>query len=125
MSRHKTSRGREFNMQAFVSARGSTTAVGNTFRNAQGDLLGPGGKVIATAQEITGKVYDKAAGKSSTAQVKINPLEQEVGRKEVVGADGVTRWEVTFADGSVEIQGPAEKTQNLDIDGKANSGFEL
>lgn len=122
MSRHKTSRGREFNMQAFASARGSTTAVGNTFRNAQGDLLGSGGKVVASAQEITGKVYDHATGKSK--QVKINPLEQEVSRKEVVGADGVTRWEVTFADGSVEIQ-EATKRQNFDIDGKSNTGFEL
>lgn len=122
MSRHKTSRGREFNMQAFASARGSTTAVGNTFRNAQGDLLGSGGKIVASAQEITGKVYDRATGKSK--QVKINPLEQEVSRKEVVGADGVTRWEVTFADGSVEIQ-EATKKQNFDIDGKSNTGFDL
>jgi hypothetical protein len=122
MSRHKTSRGREFNMQAFTSTRGSTTAVGNTFRNAQGDLLGAGGKVVASAQEITGKVYDNATGKSK--QVKINPLDQEVSRKEVVGADGITRWEVAFADGSVEIQ-EATKKQNFDIDGKFNTGFDL
>lgn len=122
MSRHKTARGREFNMQAFASARGSTTAVGNTFRNAQGDLLGPGGKVVASAQEITGKVYDRAAPASK--QVKINPLEQEMSRKEVVGADGVRRWEVTYADGSVEII-EAEKVAAKDIDGKTNSGFEL
>lgn len=122
MSRHKTAKGREFNMQAFASARGSTTAVGNTFRNAQGDLLGPGGKVIASAQEITGRVYDRAVPASK--QVKINPLEQEVSRKEVIGADGVTRWEVTYADGSVEII-EGEKVAPKDIDGKTNTGFEL
>jgi hypothetical protein len=36
--------------------------------------------------------------------VKINPMEQEIGRKDVVGADGVARVEITYADGSVEIQ---------------------
>jgi len=122
MSRHRTARGREFNMQAFASSRGTTTAVGNSFRNAQGDLLGPGGKVIATAQEITGKVYDNTP-KSSKKPVKLNPLEQEVNRKEVIGADGIPRWEVTYADGSVEVI--AKKTPtNKDIDSKT-SGFEL
>ena len=123
MNRHRTARGREFNMQAFASSRGNTTAVGNTFRNAQGDLLGPGGKVIATAQEITGRVYDSSTG-SGKKPVKLNPLEQEVSRKEVIGADGVPRWEVTFADGSVEVVAKETTTVNKDIDSKTN-GFEL
>ena len=101
MSKHKTSRGREFNMQAFTSNRGETVAVGNSRRNARGDMLGAGGKILTTSQEITNTVYNKQA---SAQNKKINPLEQEVGRKEIVGADGVARWEVTFADGSVEIQ---------------------
>jgi hypothetical protein len=37
MSNHRTARGREFNMQGFVSDKGKTTAVGNSNRNAQGD----------------------------------------------------------------------------------------
>jgi len=124
MSRHRTSRGREFNMQAFASSRGDTVAVGNTFRNAQGDLLGPGGKVVATAQEITGKVYDNNPG-ASNKQVKLNPLEQEIGRKEVIGADGIPRWEVTYADGSVEVIAKENtKPTNKDIDSKGG-GFEL
>lgn len=125
MSRHRTSRGREFNMQAFASSRGDTVAVGNTFRNAQGDLLGPGGKVIATAQEITGKVYDNTPG-AGKKPVKLNPLEQEVSRKEVIGADGVPRWEVTYADGSVEVISKTGTTDiKRDLDSKGNSGFEL
>jgi hypothetical protein len=128
MSRHQTAKGREFNMQAFAGARGNTTAVGNTFRNAQGDLLGPGGKVIATAQQITNKVYDTGGTQAKT--VKINPMEQEIGRKEVVGADGATRWEVTYADGSVEIVGtpistPTPQSAAVDIDGKQTGKFEL
>jgi hypothetical protein len=103
MSTHRTSRGREFNMQGFVSDKGLTTAVGNANRNAQGDLLGPGGKIIATAREITNKVYNNNV-RPVSKKVKLNPMEQEISRKEVRAADGITRWEITYADGSVEIQ---------------------
>lgn len=102
MTRHKTARGREFNMNAFASNYGDTVAVGNSGRNARGDLLGPGGTVIATKTEIATVVQDKQA-KPKSKQVKLNPLEQEISRKEVVGADGARRWEVTYADGSVEM----------------------
>ena len=110
MSKHRTARGRDFNMQAFADGRGETVAVGNSLRNARGDLLGPGGKVVASAGQIANKVHDKA-NKPASKTVKLNPMEQEVRRTEVVGADGVSRWEVTFADGSVEIQ---EKEIDLD-----------
>ena len=116
-SRHKTAKGREFNMQAFAEDRGDTTAVGNAARNARGDLLGKGGKVIATSQQITNQVYNNTVP-SSSKTVKLNPLEQEVGRKEVIGADGVPRVEITYADGSVEIVANENTApaQNLDFD---------
>jgi len=103
MSKHKTALGKEFNMQAFSSSKGETIAVGNSGRNARGDLIGPGGKVLTTSQEISNTFYNKQAS-AQGKKAKINPLEQEVSRKEIVGADGVSRWEITFADGSVEIQ---------------------
>ena len=103
MNKHKTAKGREFNMQAFSSNRGETIAVGNSGRNARGDLLGPGGKVITTSQEIANTVYNKQSSTQSK-KVKINPMEQEISRKDIVGADGVARVEITYADGSVEIQ---------------------
>jgi len=102
MSKHRTSRGREFNMQAFSSSRGETIAVGNSRRNARGDMLGTGGKILTTSQEISNTLQNKSS--TQNKKPKINPLDQEVGRKEIIGADGVSRWEVTFADGSVEIQ---------------------
>jgi hypothetical protein len=77
-------------------------------------LLGPGGKIITTSQEIANTVYNKQASAQSKT-VKINPMEQEINRKEVVGADGVTRIEITYADGSVEIQNK-EVSQPVDFD---------
>lgn len=118
MIKHRTARGREFNMQAFADSRGDTVAVGNSGRNARGDLIGAGGKIVADAQQISNAAKDDRPNNKSK-QVKINPMEQEIGRKEVRGADGVTRWEVMFADGSIEIQEKLDDTSvkvNIDRD---------
>jgi hypothetical protein len=118
MSKHKTAKGREFNMQAFSSNRGETIAVGNSGRNARGDLLGPGGKVLSSSQEIANTVYNKQSS-VQTKKVKINPMEQVIARKDIMGADGVARVEITYADGSVEIQtkeGASAPSQPLDFD---------
>jgi hypothetical protein len=120
MSKHKTAKGREFNMQAFSSNRGETIAVGNSGRNARGDLLGPGGKVLSSSQEIANTVYNKQSS-VQTKKVKINPMEQVIARKDIMGADGVARVEITYADGSVEIQtkeGANAPSQPLDFDFK-------
>ena len=118
MSNHKTARGREFNMQGFISDKGKTTAVGNSNRNAQGDLLGRGGKIVANAKEITNAVYNNNK-RPASKKVKINPMEQEISRKDLIGADGVARVEITYADGSVEIQtkeGAPASSKPLDFD---------
>jgi len=117
MSNHRTARGREFNMQGFVSDKGKTTAVGNSNRNAQGDLLGRGGQIVATAKEVTNAAYNST--RPGSKKVKLDPMQQEVGRKEIIGADGVARIEVTFADGSIEIrakEGAVAPSQPLDFD---------
>lgn len=119
MSKHRTARGREFNMQAFTANQGDKIAVGNSGRNARGDLLGPGGQVMATKQEIAGMVHDQITTSSAGKKVKLNPMEQEIGRKEVIGADGVRRWEITYADGSVEM---IVKEDSVDIDRRPNLG---
>jgi hypothetical protein len=115
MNKHKTARGREFNMQAFASGQGEVIAVGNSGRNARGDLLGPGGKILAGHREIANAAQDFSP-KAKTKQVKFNPMEQEVHRKEVIGADGRSRTEITYADGSVEI------IDQVDIDIEPNRG---
>lgn len=126
MSKHRTNRGREFNMQAFVNNKGEAVAVGNSNRNARGDLLGPGGKVIATSQQITSEVYNRKSAQASTT-VKLNPMEQEINRKEIIGADGVPRWEITYADGSVEVQDKLETKieTRVDIDSRAGNTGDL
>lgn len=127
MSKHRTNRGREFNMQAFADTKGESVAVGNSNRNARGDLLGPGGKIIATRQQITTEMYNKKSRQPTTTTVKLNPMEQEIGRKDIVGADGIARWEITYADGSVEIQDKLETKieTRVDIDSRAGNTGDL
>lgn len=126
MSKHRTNRGREFNMQAFVNNKGDAVAVGNSNRNARGDLLGSGGKIIATSQQITSEVYNRKSTQTSTI-VKLNPMEQEISRKDIIGADGVPRWEITYADGSVEIQDKLETKieTRVDIDSRVGNTGDL
>jgi len=126
MSKHRTNRGREFNMQAFVNNKGEAVAVGNSNRNARGDLLGPGGKIIATSQQITSEVYNRKSTQTST-KVKLNPMEQEISRKEIIGADGVPRWEIAYADGSIEIQDKLETKieTRVDIDSRVGNKGDL
>lgn len=103
MSKHKTAKGKEFNMQVFAANNGDKVAIGNSNRNARGDLLGPGGKIISTAQAITNKVYNQTSKTTVPNVSKVDPNTQETNRKQVLGADGVSRIEITYADGSVEI----------------------
>ena len=44
-------------------------------------------------------------------------MEQVIARKDIMGADGVARVEITYADGSVEIQTKeGSAPSNLDFD---------
>lgn len=125
MRNHKTARGKEFNMQSFAGSQGETIAIGNSGRNARGDLLGPGGKIIAAKQDIVNKL-NKDTVQSAAKKVKLNPSEVEVNRKEVIGADGVARWEVMYADGSIEIQDKLDdQFTNIDMDHMPTNEGEL
>jgi hypothetical protein len=70
MAKHVTFRGTQFNMTAFADQNGDTTAVGNSARNARGDVLNARGEVIATAKQVN-DVYHKKNPKA-VARVSIN-----------------------------------------------------
>ena len=70
MSAHKTYRGTEFNMAAFADANGHVQALGNSSRNARGDVVDRSGKIIATAQQVNA-VYNNKNPKA-VAKVSIN-----------------------------------------------------
>ena len=57
MSKHITSKGKVIDMESVIAQQGDTVAIGNMRVNAKGDLLGPGGKVIKTADERAREFY--------------------------------------------------------------------
>ena len=57
MSKHITSKGKVIDMESVIAQQGDTVAIGNMRVNAKGDLLGPGGKVIQTADERAREFY--------------------------------------------------------------------
>ena len=52
-------RGKEIDMEKLSLKHETTPAVGNAKMNARGDLLGPGGKVIKTREQIMQEYYKK------------------------------------------------------------------
>jgi len=53
----KTAAGKKIDMDSLMLRNETTIAVGNTKKNARGDLLGPGGKIIKTRDQIMKEYY--------------------------------------------------------------------
>jgi len=117
MNRHKTARGREFNMAAFSAQQGDTIAVGNTLRNARGDVVDKYGKVVKSAKEIQEAYYNRNPNAVKKVSIKedgtlpsVDVVEEVIPQdavteiKEYINEEGVAVVERTFADGSVEVE---------------------
>lgn len=124
MIRHKTHRGREFNMTAFVEKNGDARAVGNVSMNARGDIVDKDGNVRVTAGQISKGLSNINDKRSKTVSLKedgaiapvqntqIQPDSQPqvaptisatvVSEREVDTPDGPA-IEVEYSDGSIEL----------------------
>jgi len=124
MNRHKTARGREFNMAAFSAQQGDTIAVGNTLRNARGDVVDKYGKVVKSAKEIQEAYYNRNPNAVKKVSIKedgtlpsVDVVEEVVAQdavtevKEYVNEAGLEVVERTFADGSVEVEEKPTKSK--------------
>ena len=68
--------GKEVDMEALMSKHELTTAVGNVRMNARGDMLGPGGKITKTREEVAAAYYEdnpNAIPKRAEPAVKTAP----------------------------------------------------
>jgi len=114
MTRHRTALGREFNMAAFSNANGEVIAVGNTLRNARGDIIDAKGRIIKTAKEVAESYYntnpnavkqvsikeDNSVPKALAADVR---EEVKVVSNEEIVVDGEVKIERTYSDGSMDV----------------------
>lgn len=123
-SRHKTYKGKEFNMSAFSEKNADARAVGNVNMNARGDVLDAQGRVKVSANKISQafsannnkKVRQVSlkedsesapiANKSVAPDADIDPNTDDanrvVSRREIRTPEGPA-YEVEYADGSMEI----------------------
>lgn len=69
-SRHKTHKGREFNMAAFVDRNAETRAIGNVPMNARGDIVDSKGNVKVTAGQIAKGLSHVNDKKSKSVSIK-------------------------------------------------------
>lgn len=124
MIRHKTFRGQEFNMTAFVEKNGDTRALSNLSMNARGDIIDKAGNVKVKSGQISkglSKINDKRSKTVSlkddeeTTPVKQSQIEPDstpqvapkisatiVSEREVDTPEG-PGIEVEYSDGSIEI----------------------
>lgn len=57
MATHHTYKGRAIDMQALLMVNEHAVALGNANMNARGDILGEGGQIIRTSEQITEEYY--------------------------------------------------------------------
>lgn len=95
MSRHKTFRGREFNMSAFSEKYGDTRAVSNVPMNARGDILDEKGKVKVKSGTVA-RGLRNIADKNTSKQVSIkSDYEAEPVKQAPVQEDEIVTEPVT------------------------------
>jgi len=60
---HRTYKGKSIDMGALRMANEHSVALGNAQMNARGDILGKGGKVVKTNEDLTNEYIQKALKK--------------------------------------------------------------
>jgi len=76
MTAHRTATGRYLDIDALKIQQESTIAVGNARQNARGDIIGPGGKVVRTRDEIARDHFMAQQGTKLTNNPVYDTLEQ-------------------------------------------------
>jgi len=67
-SRHLTAKGNHIDMDKLRAIHATKPALGNANKNARGDMLGPGGKILKTQEQIQAEMA--AAKNARTASVR-------------------------------------------------------
>jgi hypothetical protein len=61
---HRTANGKFLDMNALKIQQERTIAVGNSRQNARGDILGPGGQIVVSRDELVNEYYKNQQGAS-------------------------------------------------------------
>lgn len=89
MARHITFRGVQFNMSAFSDKHGETVSIGNSGRNARGDVLNSRGQVVATAKEVNEAYHMKNPKARSKVSINEDEVEKAARLQRLAGRSSV------------------------------------
>lgn len=86
MANVKTHKGKVLDMTALKQKNAKTITVGNMKTNARGDLIGKGGKIVKTKEQLANEKYDKRRTKTVTTTASLNQSAEEMlrGKKKAV-----------------------------------------
>lgn len=82
MAKYRTAQGKELDIQAMMLTNEKTIAVGNARMNARGDLLGNGGKIVKTREELAAEYYENDPKAVTKVSLK-NNLDEQIPAKTV------------------------------------------
>lgn len=105
-SLYKTATGRVIDMEALRLANETSVAVGNANLNARGDLLGPGGKIVKTREELAKEYYRK-----NPKAVKHEELKADEVVPAAVGANETPVVKQVDEDPYVDLKPAAKKSE--------------
>lgn len=105
---YRTMQGRLVDIEKLRMSNESVQAVGNMNVNARGDVLGAGGKVITTKEQIMKQYYETPKGRASEAI--INSAQTEPAVQQETKQSPVALKKIQPQDTVVETSKPSTKT---------------
>ena len=75
---YRTMQGRMVDIEKLRAANEDVRAVGNMNVNARGDVLGPGGSVVQTKQDVVAKYYEQPRGMVDDTPLRAKPVVKAV-----------------------------------------------
>jgi hypothetical protein len=81
-------RGKVLDISKFIEKHGNKRALGNAKMNARGDIIGPGGKIIKTSQQMILE-YNRSNPKAVSKQVSLKNINNEIFKGAVEPAEAV------------------------------------
>jgi hypothetical protein len=75
---HRSANGKVVDMNKLAMQNEMTVAVGNVRVNARGDLLGPGGKIIKTSEDIDSSQIQGVPDQPARKEVIATPVVKDV-----------------------------------------------
>lgn len=100
-------RGKALDIAKFIEKHGDKRALGNAKMNARGDIIGQGGKVVKTSEQMIME-YNRSNPKAVSKQVALKSIQNEIYNKAVDPAQAVKQAQADAAAAAKHAQAEAK-----------------